>query len=339
MHAARRALPALLTAALALLALPSGAAAWDGDWTIAGSFARTTAPSFQSGFNPSDVADVAAAFDNRAKALRLRLAFFEPPARGAIDVDLGRARPDGTCDASALGIAIVAQDRIVETVREVQVPRWIPPTTDIRWTWSRTYGPYGYTLLGYDAWRLQYQWLRVTPGRWTQDSQSLVESGPDPAAHDRVATLVVDGIDGALATTAVVASAQTAIEWTFASPLLDGLSADCLELRVPGRIAPLVVAPAPVPVPAPSAEPGAAPDADEVDLDPVGITATRAGGRVILRLTGSADRVGIRLRGASRELAFRSRIAIRNAPTEARSILVRCADGGEWSDWRRVPIR
>ena len=342
MSAPRRALCALAVAA-ALFALPAGASAWPGDWTIAGDFARTTAPSFQGGFNPSDVATATAAFDNRAKALTLRLAFFEPPARGGIDVDLGRGRPDGSCDASALGIAIEARDRWTETTREVAVPRWIPPTTDIRWTWSRTYGPLGYTLLGYDAWRMQYQWIRVTPGRWTQDVQQVVESAPDPDAHDRVATLVVDGIDGALEASAVVTSSQTELQWTFASPLLDGVRADCLEVRIPGRAAPFTIAPAPAPapfpIPAPEPSAGDAPADDTLDLDAITATATRSGGRVVLQLTGSAERVGIRVRALARETDFRSRIAIRNVPASARSVQLRFSDGEEWSDWRRIPVR
>ena len=338
MPAIRPALAAI-AAALALLTAPAVAAAWPGDWFVAGSFARTTAPSFQGGFNPSDVADAAVTFDNRAKALSVHLAFFEPPGRGGIDVDLGHGRADGSCDASALGISIEAHERWTQTTREVQVPRWVPPTTDVAWTWSRVYGPYGYTLIGYDAWRMQYQWLRVTPGRWVQDVQQVVESGPDPASHDRVAVLVADGVDGSLEATATVGNGQTAMDWSFASPLLDGVAADCAEIRIPGRAAPFTIAPpaaAPDPVPAPRGDGGAP---DDVALDPVAATATRSGSRLVLQLTGSAERVGIRVRGLSRELAFRSRIVVRNAPGGARSVQLRFHDGDAWSDWQRIPIR
>ena len=326
---------AALIATIGLLAVPVGAAAWPGDWTIAGSFARSTAPSFQGGFNPSDVDAVTAAFDNRAKALTLRLAFFEPPARGGIDVDLGRGRPDGSCDASAIGISIDARDRIAETVRQIEVPRWVPAQTAIAWSWSSRYGPYGYTLIGYDAWRMQYQWLRVTPGYWTRDVQQVAESGPDPTAHDRVAALVVDGIDGQLDATATVGNADTTMAWTFASPLLTDLQADCLEIRIPGRAAPFVIAPPPAAPPAPDP----APADGEVDLAPPTATAARSGGRVVVTLDGSAERVAIRVRGLSRDVAFRSRITLRGVPTSARSLQVRFSDGDGWSEWLRVPIR
>ena len=311
-------------AALAAMIGAAGAQAWTGDWTISGEFARTTNPSFYGGFNPNDLARVNAAFDNRAKSVSLELDWFQAPERGTIDVAFGTGQPDGSCDASLMDISIAARD--------INGPSHI----EYAYTWSRYTPPAGtgWTYAGRVEYRdhARYQWVRIV-------------SGLDTANHERVATLTLDGVDGALTTVSRVANTDTEMNWSFASPLLTDLRADCVEVLVPGHNRPYVVAPpaAPAPAPAPDPAPAPAPDpsaaADEVTLDDIVTTATRQGAKVILRMNGSADQVQIRIRRASKTVGFRSTIAVRNAPAEARFVQVRFSDGTDWSSWDRVAIK
>ncbi len=340
MHRSRTPLAALVAAAL--LALAPTAAAHPGDWSLGGAFERTVAPSFQGGFVPDDVDRVDAVFDNRAKTLTLSLRFFQAPTRGELLVELGRAPGDGTCLTDAAAIRITAADLPVVRTETVTERTWVPDQH--RWTFSAAWPGTGWTYLGWDAWRARHRWLR--PGHWETRTTTREVVDVDPAVHERTAVLERDGVAGALPVAIRVGHADTQLAWTFAHPLLDGLAADCLEVRVPGRLAPFAVvppappAPEPAPAPAPDPVPPAAPDdPDVVDLEEVAVTATRRGALIELRLTGDAERLQVRVRGASRTLAFRPRVVLRGAPEGARWVVVRAGDGADWSDWRRVPVQ
>jgi len=313
MHRSRPPLAALV-AALALALAPT-AAAHPGDWALTGSFERTVAPSFQGGFVPDDVDRVDAVFDNRAKTLALSLRFFEAPTRGEIAADLPAVR--------------------TETITE---RFWVPEQH--RWTVSSAWPGPGWSYLGWDAWRGRHRWLRA--GYWDARTFTREVADVDPSAHERTAVLEREGVAGALTAAIRVGHGDAAMAWTFGHPLLDGLAADCLEIRVAGRLAPFAVVPAPAPAPAPEpapAPPSAGDDPDLVDLEEVAVTAVRRAGLVELRLTGDAERVQIRARGASRSMAFRPRIVLRGTAATARWVAVRVGDGADWSDWLRVPVR
>lgn len=325
---------AIGAAALASLIGAAGAQAWTGDWTISGEFARSTNPSFYGGFNPNDLAAVDATFDNRGKSVALHLEYFQAPERGTIDVAFGTGRTDGTCDTGLMDIGVTARDIVG------------PSHIEYAYTYSRYAPPSGsgWTYVGRVDYRehQRYQWVRLV-------------SGLDTANHERVASLTLDGVDGQLTTVTRVANTATEMDWSFASPLLNDLQANCVEVYVPGHTRPYVVAPpasapdpapvpTPAPAPAPTPDPGAtAPTdpaaADEVSLDDIVTTATRQGGRVVLRMSGTADQVQIRIRRASKTVDFRSTIAVRNAPAEARFVQVRFSDGTDWSSWDRIAIK
>ncbi len=331
-----RLVPAALAAAVLLVAAPAPAAAFPGDWSLGGAFERTTAPSFQGGFVPDDVDSVDVAFDNRAKALTVALRFFAAPTRGEVLLELGRAPGDGSCRTDVAGLRITAEDLVVTRTETTTERFWVPEQH--RWTVSSAWPGPGWSYLGWDSWRGRHRWLRA--GYWDSRTTSREVVEADPHAHARRAVLELDGVAGALEATARVGHTDTQLAWTLAHPLLDGLAADCLELHVPGRLAPFAVVPAPAPAPAP--DPAPAPpvdDPDAVDLDALAITATRRGTAIELRLTGDAERVQVRVRRASRTLAFRSRIVLRNQPAAARWVVVRVWDGADWSDWERVPVR
>lgn len=319
-------------AALASLIGATGAQAFEGDWTISGEFARSTNPSFYGGFNPNDVDSVAATFDNRAKTVALQLAFFQAPERGSIYVSFGRGQADGTCATSTMDIAINARDIIGPAHIEYgyTMTRYTPPSGD-GWTYVAR------VRVGHEYYR--YQWSRIV-------------SGLDTANHERVASLTLDGVDGSLTSVSRIANTATEMNWAFAWPLLSNLDANCLEIEVPGRRTPYVIAPpatpAPEPAPAPAPDPDPTPTAptagliaaaDDVTLDDITTTATRRGTRVVLRMTGSAEQVQVRIRKGSKTLNFANTLAIRNAPADARFVQVRFSDGDDWSSWDRVAIR
>jgi hypothetical protein len=314
----------------ALVAVPA-AQAYDGDWRIAGEFERSTSPSFHGGFNPNDIDAVEAVFDNRAKTLRLDLEYFQTPERGAVYVNFGRGRADGSCQTGVMDIAINARDING------------PARTEYAWTWSRYAPPAGegWTYVGrfsgQGSWR--YQWSRIVPGL-------------DPEHYERVATLELDQVDGSLTDVEWLDNGATRMSWSFGSPLLNGIQADCLEIQVPGRHTPFTVAPpatAPAPAPAPAPEPAPAPapppvpeagdDTAETTLDDMVVSAGRRGTSIELRMTGDAETMQVRVRRASKTLAFRSRVILKNQDSRVRWVMVRFSDGVDWSDWERVQVR
>lgn len=343
-------------AALAALGAAPAAQAYEGDWTVSGSFERTTNPSFAGGFNPNDIDEVTAAYDNRAKVASLRLRFFETPSRGTIYAALGTGLADGTCDTGALDIAIASRD--VTRTRQVTETEtsWVDEL-EYRYTWSRYVAPdgEGWTYVGREYTRSswQYKWMRTGHEETRTITRTITEV--DPTQHERVATLERDAVDGELVDVERVANGATEMTWSWGHPLLNGVTADCIEIQVPGRRAPFVIAPpatpaptpnpAPAPAPAPT-EPAPAPEepvttAEEVTLDDIAVSATRlSGGRIALSLTGGdAARVQIRVRRASKTVAFGPRIVLRNQAAGVRFVVVRFTDGADWSDWERVAVR
>jgi len=315
-------------AALASLAGATGAQAYSGDWTISGEFARDTNPSFYGGFNPNDVDSVSATFDNRAKTVALQLDFFQAPERGNIYVSFGIGQANGSCATGTMDIAISARDIVGPSHLEnaFTTSRWTPPVGD------------GWTYMGRSEFHDQYRY------QWTR-----VVSGLDTANHERIGSLTLDGVNGALTSVTRVANTATEMNWAFAWPLLTNIQADCLEIEVPGHRDPYVIAPpaAPVvgPAPAPAPTPGPAPTAglaagvDEITLDDITTTAVRRGSRVVLRMDGSADQVQVRIRKASKTLDFQNTLSVRNAPADAKFVQVRFSDGTDWSSWDRIAIR
>jgi len=329
--------------AIALLGAAPAAQAFAGDWTIAGEFARTTTPSFAGGFNPNDINQVAVTYDNRAKQLSLDLSYFEVPGRDYVAVSLGAGQPDGSCLPDAITINISSRDLMTTHDVTETVPYWVPQQD--RYTWYNTWQGYSWTYAGYDPWRRMYHWIKS--GYWAYRTVTHTVTEPDPNHYERVADLGRSGVDGVLESVATLDLGSTSMHWTFASPLLDGTTADCLEIRVPGRASPFVLAPPATPPPADPVDPGAPadpgsgtdPGADEIDLTDVTVTATRRGTKIDLRMTGDAERIGIRVRKSSKTVSFRSAITLRNQPAVVRNVSVRFSDGTDWSDWERVPVQ
>lgn len=208
-----------------------------------------------------------------------------------------------------------------------------PARTEYAWTTSRSTRPAGegwtsvgrFSAQGY--WRSQ--WSRIVPGL-------------DPEPYERVATLELDGVDGALTDAERLDNGATEISWSFGSPLLNGIEADCLEIQVPGRRAPFTVAPPatePAPAPTPTPAPEAGGDGSETMLDDMVVSAGRRGASIELRISGDAEKVQIRVRRASRTLDFRSRVILKNQDSRVRWVMVRFSDGADWSDWERVLVR
>lgn len=316
----------------ALVAVPA-AQAYDGDWRIAGEFERSTSPSFYGGFNPNDVDEVEAVFDNRAKTLSVNLEYFQTPERGNVYINFGRGQADGSCQTGVMDIAIASRDITGPSRTEYAwtTSRYTPPAGE-GWTYVGRFSAQGY-------WR--YQWSRIV-------------SGLDTEHYERVATLELDQVDGALTDVERLDNGATEMSWSFGSPLLNGIQADCLEIQVPGRRAPFTVAPpatapapdpapAPAPAPAPEPAPTPAPGADdgsaETTLDDMIVSAGRRGSSIELRMTGDAEKVQIRVRRASKTLAFRSRVVLKNQDAAVRWVMVRFSDGSDWSDWERVQVR
>ena len=61
---ARIAFLATMLAVLCLFVSPTRAHAFAGDWSLSGSFERTTTPSFAGGFNPNDLDQLVATYDS-----------------------------------------------------------------------------------------------------------------------------------------------------------------------------------------------------------------------------------------------------------------------------------
>lgn len=328
----------LVSAAVLLVSFLSAApaAAFDGDWALNGSFARSTAPSFASGFNPDDIDSAAATFDNRAKQLSLTLTTFDQPTGGAVHVELGTTAPDGTCDGGVADIAIASQPALVERTITETVWEWSPPQE--RRTWSNTWPGTGWAYAGYDTWSRMYRWIK--PGTWVPRTVQRTVVDPDPSRLVRDATLTRTGVDGTLAATATVDAASRTATWMFSAPQLDALQADCLMITIPNRAAPFVLtAPRSADVPMPPTGGADAADPDAVDLQQIDITAVRRGADIELRLSGGeAESIGLRVRRASRTVAFRHRLLLRRQPTSVHAIQVRLFDGTEWLPWERIAV-
>ncbi|MGI9186046.1 MAG: hypothetical protein ACR2J9_00760 [Gaiellales bacterium] len=332
--------PLIAAAALILASLLTAApaAAFDGDWTLTGSFARSTTPSFVGGFNPDDIDRVEATYDNRTKQLRLTLATFDAPSGDPVRVAFGMGRVDGTCALGAAELMITSQAAAQERTVSETVWEWSPPQE--RRTWSNTWPGTGWAYAGYDTWSRMYRWIK--PGSWVPRTvqRTIIES--DPTRLDRTAVLTRAGVDGTLITTTTVDAGGRDATWTFAAPQLDGLMADCLAITVPNRAAPFELAP-PQPVTAPNPQPGdpvGPNDPDAIDLDQIDITATRRGTAIeVLLIGGETEHIGIRVRRASRTIPFRHRLLLRRQPTTVRAILIRLSDGTDWSAWETVPVR
>ncbi|MBJ7333321.1 MAG: YXWGXW repeat-containing protein, partial [Thermoleophilia bacterium] len=213
---------------LAVLAVAPAAQAYPGDWSISGEFERTTTPSFAGGFNPNDVDEFSAAYDNRAKTLAIDLDYFQVPGRDNVYISFGTGLPDGSCNTGAIDVTIASRD--ITSTRTSRV--WVPA----QW----------YNSEGRHYWRDGYWAIRT-------------DTSVDAEHYDRVATLERDGVDGSLEQVARLDSDETEMGWTFGSPLLNGLAADCVEITVPGRRAPFVIAPPAAPVVDPAPPTGTTP--------------------------------------------------------------------------------
>ncbi len=298
---------------LVALAVAPAAQAYSGDWTISGEFERTTTPSFSGGFNPNDINEFSAAYDNRAKTFSVDLSYFQVPGRDNVYVSFGSGLPDGSCDTGALDITIASRD-----ITSTQTSRvWVPEQ------WSN----------GDDS----------RDGYWT----TTTTTGVDPNHYERVATLERTGVDGSLQQVSQLDTGATEMGWTFGSPQLNGLTANCVEITVPGRQAPFVIAPpadpataAPeAPTPPPSAAPADPSTADAVTLDEITTQATRIGSRIKLTMNGDAAQLQVRIRKSSKTLAFSHSLSIKNQPSDVRYVYIRFSDGTDWSTWDRIAIK
>ena len=333
--------------ALASLAAIPAADAFTGDWNINGSFERTTTPSFTGGFNPNDLDSLDATFDNRAKRLSLRLTNFETPSRGTIYASLGTGLTDGTCSTGSLDITITTNDATI--THDVT-------TTERYWATAESYrsrsgtnpGP-GWTYIGYSYSDREYLWYKPAGWAYRTETHSVTET--DPNHYQRIATLERDGIDSNLQTTTLVDTNTTNTTWTFASPLLNAITADCIEVTVPNRRAPYVIAPPAAPTPpttpptdpatppaTPPTDPGTTTD-DDITLDDITATATRRGTKIALTINGDAAQIGIRIKKTSKTISFRPNVLLKNQAATTRYISIRFSDGTDWSDWERIPVR
>jgi len=301
---------------LAVLAVAPAAQAYPGDWSISGEFERTTTPSFAGGFNPNDVDEFSAAYDNRAKTLAINLDYFQVPGRDNVYVSFGTGLPDGSCNTGAIDVTIASRD--ITSTRTSRV--WVPA----QW----------YNSEGRHFWR---------DGYWT----TTTTTGVDPNHYERVATLERDGVDGSLQQVSQLDTGATEMGWTFGSPQLNGLTANCVEITVPGRRAPFVIAPPAVPVteppaaptPPPSTAPADPSPTDGVTLDEITTQATRIGSRIKLTMNGDAAQLQVRIRKSSKTLTFSNSLSIKNQPTDVRYVYVRFSDGTDWSTWDRIAIK
>jgi hypothetical protein len=334
----------LVVGALCLLGglAAAPASAYPGDWTLGGTFERTTAPSFTGGFNPDDIDRIDVAFDNRAKQLSLTLTTFEAPSRGGVDIAFGNVQADGTCALGALDIAITTSEVLTERTISETVWEWLPPQE--RRTWSNTWPGTGWAFAGYDSWSRMYRWIK--PGSWVPRTVQRTIVEPDALRVTRTATLEREGVGGLLVDTVLTDAGSLTTRWTFAAPQLDGNTADCLEILIPHRREPFTLA-SPPPVLPPAPLPPAAPagpvddaDPDAIELEPVVVTAVRRGATIELLLRGGeAETIGVRARHGSRTLPFRRRVVLRNQPSTVRAVLVRLSDGDTWAPWERIRVR
>lgn len=329
-----------------LLIAPSSARGATGDWSLTGLFERSTAPSFHGGFNPNDVDGATVAYDDRGKVLHVALTFFEPPERGAIDLALGVARADGTCATGVARVMVHGADILRTRTEVVRIPYWVPGRTETRWTWTNRSPGWGWHSAGWDSWRGMWKWIRIQHGYTAYREEERTITEVDPHVHARHAMLERAGVDGTLDVTQEVGNTATAMAWRFGSPRLDDLAADCLEIRIPGRSVPLVIAPPPLPepepVPTPEPEPESDPTPDALPATTAVPTASarRAGSRVVVRIRGDrADRIQVRAGRTMRTLRWRPTVRISGLPGRARSVRLRIRHDGRWTPWVRIAVR
>lgn len=344
-----RHLAAGTVAAAALIAVPA-ASAYDGDWTIAGSFERTTTPSFSGGFNPNDVDSFSARFDNRAKTISVDLSWFETPGRGGIDMAFGSGRPDGTCQVGTIDIGVDSRD-VMRTRQVTETRRVWVDEFEYRYTWSRYAAPDG------DGWEYvgrfwtrsswQYRWER--DGHWENHTETREITEVDPDAYERVGTLELDGVNGSLTDVRRLATGATSMQLSFGSPLLSNVVADCVEIRVPGRRAPFVIAPPATEVPTPEepapGEPAPAilksSSTKSVDVgdEEIAVRAGRRGSRLVIRVEGSARKVQVRTGRKTKTMRFRKTIALKGKSAKSKVVRIRFSDGNGWSAWATLRVR
>lgn len=326
-----------LVGASLLIAAPAAAGS---AWNLSGPLTAPTTPTLGDVTADTPTA-VALDYDPMTQVLQLRLEFTSPPTRNAIRVEAGTARSDGTCPTDGLAVSIAAQDHMVTSTTTVTTQTWIPPRTEIGWSWSSRYPPgYGnWTYIGYDSWTMRHQWLKSIPGSWVQESHDVTSTVPDPSMHERVAGLGLATADGVLADTEVVANDSTAIVWSFASPLLESAPATCVAVHVANRRAPYLLGPAPAPV-AGAGVPNV-PTSSKTPT-PVGTPRARArrvGRTLHLHLHGRAGALQVRIGAHSTQpLPYAASLDLRLGSKAPTSIAVRFRSGGTWSAWCTVPV-
>ena len=209
---------------------------------------------------------------------------------------------------------------------------WIPPRTEVGWSYSSRYPPGAghWTYLSYDRWSMRYQWLHSIPGFWLQESHEVTSSEPAPTTHERVAGLSLASADGVLSATEVIANDSTAMVWNFNSSLLENAPPTCVAVHVANRRAPFLLTPGPTLVDdAPAIQTAQVPRA----------RAHRVGRRLHLRLHGRAGAVQIRIGSRSTPpLHYAAALNLRLGSKVPTSIAVRFKSGGKWSTWRTVPV-
>ena len=344
-----RHLAAGTVAAAALMAVPT-AGAYEGDWTISGSFERTTTPSFSGGFNPNDVDSLSARFDNRAKTITVDLSWFEVPGRGGVDMAFGTGRADGTCQVGTIDIGVDARD-VMRTRQVTETRRVWVDEFEYRYTWSRYAEPEG------DGWEYvgrfwtrsswQYRWER--DGHWENHTETREITEVDPEAYERVGSLELDGVNGSLSDAERLATGATAMQLSFGSPLLSNVVADCVEIRVPGRRAPFVIAPPATEVPAPEepapSEPAPAilkassTKAVNVGDEEIGVRVGRQGSRLVIRVEGTARKVQVRTGRKTKTMRFRNTISLKGKRARSKVVRIRFSDGNGWSPWATLRVR
>ena len=331
-----RQLAICLVGASLLIAVPTAAGA---AWSIAGPLTAPTAPALGNVTADTPTA-VALGYDPATQVLQLRLDFTAPPSRNSLRVDAGIAQADGTCTTNGLSINIAAQDHLVTSTTTTTTQTWVPPRTEVGWSYSSRYPPgYGdWTYIGYDSWTMRYQWLHTIPGHWVQESHDVNSTDPDPTMHERVAGLSLPTTDGVLSDTEVIANDSTAIVWNFTSSLLENAPATCVAVHVANRRAAFILTPPPTP------PTGAAGSVTTAGKTPAATRTPRArahkvGRTLHLRLLGNASAVQVRIGLRSTQpLPYADALNVRLGTSTPTSVAVRFRTGGTWSAWRTVPV-
>lgn len=228
----------IATSAVALAvagALVAPASAYDGDWLMNQEFERTTNSSFTPGFNANDVDTALFQFNNRAKILSLRFDFFEAPSTESFTVYLG-VLSGGVCTRTAT-VNIYSQSLFVTVPTQIPSRQWIPDGVQLIHTAvGSTPEGVGWRRDGLDA--LGYRWIRIIPGHYEDVPADLFVTIIDPDRYNRIATLNVSGVDGALTSQIVVNNTDQSWSFTFSHTLLNRLGGNCADIYIPGRAAP-----------------------------------------------------------------------------------------------------